>query len=75
MGSVGGDMGKYISATKEQNPEAEIVAAKPPVLTKGEQPTIGFKDFDYIPGQSVSVTTACKNLDAAFRLMDYAYWG
>lgn len=73
VGSVGGDMGKYISATKEQNPEAKIVAVKPPVLTKGEQPTIGFKDFDYIPGQSVSITTACKNLDAAFRLMDYAY--
>lgn len=75
VGSVGGDMGKYITATQQQNPQAKLVAAKYPVLEKGQEPTIGFKDFAYIPGQSASITTACKNEDAAFRLLDYAYDG
>lgn len=73
VGTVGGDMGKFITATAQQNPDAKITAVKPPVLRKGDLPKIGFKDFDYIPSQSVSVTTACKNLDAVFKLMDYAY--
>ena len=75
VNSVGGGMGKFITATKQQNPEAKLTAVKFPVLNKGDEPTIGFKEFDYIPGQSVSVTTACKNLDAAFKLLDYAYDG
>lgn len=73
VGSAGGDMGKFIAATSAQNPEAKLVAVKPPVLKKGDAPKIGFKDFDYIPAQSVSVTTACKNLDSVFKLFDYAY--
>lgn len=73
VGSVGGDMGKYISASKMSDPDAEWIAVKPPVLNEGDEPTIGFKDFDYIPGQSVSITTNCKDVDAAFKLLDYAY--
>jgi len=73
FGTAGGDMGKFIAATAQQNPEAKLMALKPPVLKKGDAPKIGFKDFDYIPAQSVSVTTACKNIDSVFKLLDYAY--
>lgn len=73
IGTAGGDMGKFIAATTQQNPDAKLIALKPPVLNKGDEPTIGFKDFDYIPAQSVSITTACKNIDSAFKLLDYAY--
>lgn len=73
VGSVGGDMGKYITATQQSDPDAKLTAVKPPVLNKGDEPEIGFKDFDYIPGQSVSISTSCKDIDAAFKLLDYAY--
>lgn len=72
-GSAGGDMGKYITATKANNPAAELLPVKPPVLNKGDEPKIGFKDYDYVPAQSVHISTSCKNVDAAFKLLDYGY--
>ena len=72
-GSAGGDMGRHIAATKANDPTAELMAVKPPVLKKGDEPKIGFKDFDYIPTQSIHISTNCKNIDAAFKLLDYGY--
>ena len=39
VNSVGGGMGKFITATKEQNPEAKLTAVKFPVLNKGDEPS------------------------------------
>ena len=71
--SVGGGMGKYLVTTKKNNPEADITAVKFPVLQKGDKVKFGYYTCDYTPHQSVSITTACKDLDVAARFLDYGY--
>lgn len=71
--SVGGGMGKYITATKQNNPDAKLTAVKFPVINKGDEPKFGFYQPPYIDAQSALISKSCKNIDAAVRLLDYAY--
>lgn len=71
--SVGGGMGKFITATKQNNPEAKIRAAKFPVVNKGDTPRFGFSQSPFIDAQSAMLSIDCENIDAAARLLDYAY--
>ncbi len=71
--SVGGGMGKFITATKQNNPDAKLKAVKFPVVNKGDEPRFGFSQSPFIDAQSAMLSTDCKNTDAAARLLDYAY--
>lgn len=73
VNSAGGGMGKYIAATKTNDPNAEIRAVKFPVLEKGTEPKIGYKENQYVQHQSVSITPKCENVEAAVKLLDYGY--
>ena len=73
INSVGGGMAKYIAATQANDPNAKISAVKYPVLNKGDEPNIGFKEFEYIQHQSVSITPKCENVEAAVKFLDYGY--
>lgn len=74
FGSAGGNFGAWIPAITESNPNAEFVPAKYPVLNKGETPKFGNKSFIVSPGGgNAAITTQCKNVELAARLLDYGY--
>ena len=73
FGAVGGAMGKYIPVLKEKDPGIELSGTKYPVLTKGDTPKFGQKDFAYYPTTSVSISTQCKNVPEVVKFLDYGY--
>lgn len=72
IGSIGGNMGSYIPALQEINPEANLVAAPSAVLNEGVTPEFGQRAA-YFTGNTCSITTSCENLELAVRLLDYGY--
>lgn len=73
MGYPGSTIGKYMDAMKEKNADFEIVGAPYPVLAKGETPKFGQKDNRYVPLNSAAITSKCKNVELAARVLDYGY--
>ncbi|MCI9627144.1 MAG: extracellular solute-binding protein [Clostridia bacterium] len=72
--SCGGGFGSYIPTIKAKNPQAEFVPAKYPVMNKGERPKFGQKNFNATTtGGSAAITTQCKNVELAARLLDFGY--
>ena len=59
------------SIAKTKDPKAEFVATKYPVLNKGDKPLFGQSDPPVILLSSIS--SKCKNIDAAVKYMDYLY--
>lgn len=72
FGSCGGGFGSWIPAIKSTNPSAEFVPAKYPVTTKGENAKFGQKSFAF-DGFGAAISTNCKNIEMAARLLDYGY--
>lgn len=73
FGYNGGTLGKYLTAMKEKDPKFDLVAVPYPTLKAGEKAKLGQKDFAYSPNGSVAITTKCKNVDIAAKLLDYGY--
>lgn len=73
LGYAGSYMGTWINAAKATNPGYDLVPAPFPVLEKGTKPEYGFKDTLYSGRASTAITTSCKNVERAARLLDYAY--
>jgi putative aldouronate transport system substrate-binding protein len=74
FGSAGGNFGSWIPAITKNVPEAEFAPAKYPVMNKGELPRFGAKSFLAPPtGGNAAITTQCKDIEIAARLLDYAY--
>ena len=70
--SSGGSFGSWIPAIQKNNPDAEFVPAKYPVLNKGETPKFGQKNFKCDAGIA-AISTQCEEIELAARLLDYAY--
>ncbi len=68
---AGSGMGKYMNA--KPSPEFDLVAAPAAVLEKGQVSDFGGKGF--LPGNANCgyITTACKNIELAVRLLDYGF--
>lgn len=74
FGSCGGVFGTAIPAIQKANPSAQFVPAKYPVLTKGETPKFGQKNFDVnVSGGCAAISTQCRNVELAARFLDFAY--
>jgi putative aldouronate transport system substrate-binding protein len=71
-GAMGGQVTRYTGLAKPKNPDFLINALKYPVLKKGEKAQLGFMTPDYT-GTGAAITTACKNVEAAVRLLNYDY--
>lgn len=71
MGTLGGNMGNAIPKLKKKGISLE--AAPTPVKELGDEVFQGCRDSFYQPSTSVAISTACKNTDAAARLLDYGY--
>lgn len=73
MGQAGSRMGTWTAAAQATTPAFKLVAAPPPSLVKGEKAEFGQVENAYSGRASVAITTSCKDVERAARLMDYAY--
>lgn len=72
VGYNGGGLGKWMQAMKSKEPNFELIAAPYPTLKKGETPGFGQLD-NKVQGIGGAITTKCKNVEIAARLLDYGY--
>ena len=73
VGWAGSRMGVWTAAAKESDPGYELVPTKIPVINKGDIPEMGTLQNPYPNQGGVAISTSCKNVELAARLMDYAY--
>lgn len=73
IGWAGSRMGTWINAAIQTNPDYMLVCAPYPTINKGDTPEMGQIDNRYPNQGCVAITTSCKDVEAAARLMDYAY--
>lgn len=73
MGQAGSRMGTWTQAAQASNPAYKLVAAPPPSLKKGEKAEFGQIEDPYSGRASVAITSSCKEVERAARLLDYAY--
>ena len=72
LGYLGSGIGAWTSA-KADDPSYQLAGLKYPVVNKGETPMTGQKSLTYETGASAAITTSCKNIEVAARLLDYGY--
>ncbi len=73
IGWAGSRMGTWVNAAVQTNPDFMLVCAPYPTINKGDQPQMGQIDNRYPNQGSVAITTSCKDIEAAAKLMDFAY--
>jgi len=73
-GATGGGLGTWTNSGVKNNPEYELIPAAYPVLKKGDTPKYGHRinpvTFNFA---AASITTQCKNVEAAAKVLDYGY--
>ena len=72
MGSMGNEITRYTGTMRPTNPDFTLMAQYYPVLERGIAPIICNKS-DTATGGGMAITTACKNVVEAVKLMDYNY--
>ena len=75
-GSAGSGIGKWMQAMAEKNPEVNLVAVPCPGPKKGVLPKYRFIATAYgreSSNGSAAITSKCRNVEAAARLLDYGY--
>jgi putative aldouronate transport system substrate-binding protein len=73
IGTTGGNLGKWIAPGKENDPGFDLVAAFYPTLNKGDMPRFKQMDWTYSVAGAAAITTACKDVKLAAKLLDYGY--
>lgn len=72
-GSGGSGIGRYLDSMKGKDTKFDLVAAPFPSAKKGVKPNFS-NISQYFGGiGSAAITTKCKNVEAAARLLDYGY--
>lgn len=70
----GSGMGNWTKAGQETNSNFRLVAAPYPTLEAGQKPEMGQKDNFYPGGLGcAAITTSCKDVEVAARLLDFGY--
>lgn len=72
-GYAGSGIGTYMNAVAETNPDYDLKGVKYPVLNAGDQPEMGHLENKYVGGSSAAISTSCKDIETAARLLDFAY--
>ncbi|MDO5406338.1 MAG: extracellular solute-binding protein [Eubacteriales bacterium] len=73
MGQAGSRMGTWTSAAVQTNPDFVLKAAPQPSNEKGKKAEFGYVELPYSGRASVAITTSCKDVERAARLLDWAY--
>lgn len=66
-------LGTYVSPGRQNNPEYNLIPAPYPVLKKGDKCNFSQMTLAYSSFGSPAITTQCKNVELAARLLDYGY--
>jgi putative aldouronate transport system substrate-binding protein len=70
---VGSGIGNFTALMRGKEPkEFELMGVPYPVLKAGDKPMFGQRDND-LPGPGVTITSACKDVEAAVKMLDFAY--
>ncbi len=73
FGNTGGGIGAWTTAFAQAGEKVDLQPAKYAAAAKGEKPFWGHRVSEYMSYGSACITTACKDLDAAYKLLDYGY--
>ena len=73
LGNTGGGIGKWMKAMEVTNPDYKLVAAPYPTLRKGDIQKFGQWDLPFQASGAASISTQCKDVELAARLLDYGY--
>ena len=68
--SIGGGIGKYLTGKQEES--YDVAGVKYPVLNDGELPKFHAQQLA-CPGTFVAITTSCKDIEGAAKLLSYGY--
>ncbi|WP_237266334.1 extracellular solute-binding protein [Thermoclostridium stercorarium] len=72
IGFLSGNMGTWMNAMKDKDPNYELVASQYPTLNKGEKVKFAQKDWKF-NGWSTAITTSCQNPELAAKFLNYGY--
>lgn len=72
-GTGGSGLGQWLPALKQIDPNASLVPVAPMSPVKGRKAKLSNISLIYSGGYSASISTSCKNIEAATRLLDYNY--
>lgn len=73
FGWCGSNLGTWTNAGKATMESFSLVPAPYPTLESGAKPEFGQKDNAYVNMGGAVITTSCKDVELAARLLDYAY--
>jgi len=73
IGWAGSRLGVWTNSAISTNPDFELVPAPVPALTAGGKAEMGPIESQYPAQAAVAITTACKDIEVAARLLDWAY--
>lgn len=73
VGFGGSRMGTWTSAARATNPDYKLVPCPVPTLEKGATAEMGYIEPAFTGRASVAITTSCKDVERAARLLDYGY--
>lgn len=73
LGWAGSRMGTWVNAAQKTDPDYMLEPTPYPTLEKGAKPEMGQIDNRYPNQGGVAITTSCKDIERAAKLMDYAY--
>jgi putative aldouronate transport system substrate-binding protein len=71
--SLGGGLGTWTNSARATNPRFKLVGAPVPVLRKGDKPFKINIDNPYGNNNSGAISTSCKNVEIAARLLDWGF--
>jgi len=69
----GGSLGVWLTTMKDKDPKYNASGVKYPVQKKGDRSKFGQGTNELDRNTQVAITTKCKNVEAAARLLDYGY--
>ncbi|WP_271629211.1 extracellular solute-binding protein [Caldicellulosiruptor sp. DIB 104C] len=70
LGLIGGQMGTYLTVKKGTS--FDLIGVPYPSLKKGEKVKIGQNEYPFT-GRGAAISTNCKNIEAACKVLDWAY--
>ena len=73
VGLTEGNMGMWLTAGRKDNPKFGLTGVPWPTQKKGQKPQSGQCENRYSGINGVAITTSCKDVERAARLVDYAF--
>lgn len=73
LGFIGSGIGTLLNSAKETNPDMNLEGIALPVLSEGNINKFMNRSWDVKSGGQAAITTACEDIEAAMKYLDYWY--